>query len=161
MPKPAAWAITQNRDLWPHFDPINDDAVVIDWSLADNYRVTDQMAPGDRTVFWVTGDDGGVARVGFLLEVVRTDGEAWIDARGHRHDSPYGGVFYLPPFPRRSYIHRSALELDPAFQDCELVTPGVRSSQPPLRIEQPEWNVIERLVRELSELLLEPIALTE
>jgi hypothetical protein len=53
-PKPAAWAITQNERLWAGFDAIADRSVIIEWSLADNYR-THMMEQGDRVVFWITG----------------------------------------------------------------------------------------------------------
>lgn len=57
------------------------------------------------------------------------------------------GQFYLPPFPNRRFIHRSAFADDPKMAGCELLG-TVAQSQPPLRIERREWKLIERaLVR--------------
>ncbi|HEY5386010.1 MAG TPA: hypothetical protein VIJ56_12315, partial [Acidimicrobiales bacterium] len=105
--KPAAWAITQNESLWEQFDSIADRSIIIEWSLSDNYR-TRMMESGDRVLFWITGRNGGLARVGFVLKVTPTPRGYWKDAHGKRHKSPFAGQFYLPPFPNRRYIHRKA-----------------------------------------------------
>ncbi len=141
-PKPAAWAITQNERLWAEFDSVADRSVIIEWSLADNYR-THMMEPGDRTVFWITGSNGGLARLGFVLKVVETPRGYWKDVKGKRHRSPCSGRFFLPPFPNRRYLHRSVFAEEPAMADCELLT-AVAQRQAPLRIERKEWRVIER-----------------
>jgi hypothetical protein len=141
-PKPAAWAITQNESLWQEFDSIADRSIIIEWSLSDNYR-TAKMDPGDRAVFWITGRNGGLARVGFVLKVTPTPRGFWKDAHGRRHKSPFSGQFYLPPFPNRRYIHRSVFVGKPAMSDCELLGTAAQS-QPPLRIEPKEWTVIQR-----------------
>ncbi len=140
--KPAAWAITQNEHLWQEFDAIADRSVVIDWSLGDNYR-TAMMSPGDRVLFWITGRNGGLARIGFVLGVRKTPRGRWKDALGRWHTEPYSGSFFLPPLPNRRYIHRSVFADDPKMSKCELLGTAAQS-QPPLRVEQSEWKVIER-----------------
>jgi hypothetical protein len=145
-PKPAAWAITQNESLWQEFDSIADRSIIIEWSLSDSYR-THMMEPGDRALFWITGRNGGLARVGFVLKVIPTPGAYWKDAFGRRHRALYHGQFYLPPFPNRRYIHRSTFAGKRGMADCELLG-AAGHSQPPLRIEPKEWTVIQReLVR--------------
>lgn len=142
--KPAAWAITQNEKLWAEFDSITDRSVIVEWSLGDTYR-TQMVEPGDRTIFWVVGKNGGIARLGFVLTVRSTPKGYWQDAFGTRHESPYSGTFFLPPLPNRRYIHRSALAAEPALAKCELLTTAAQSA-PPLRIEAKEWKAIERLL---------------
>ena len=142
--KPAAWAITQNEKLWTEFDAVADRSVIVEWSLGDNYR-TKMMEPGDRTVFWITGRNGGIARVGFVLQVRATPKGRWKDAVGRSHVSPLSGLFFLPTFPNRRYIHRSALADDPKMAGCELLTVAAQR-QAPLRIEPKEWKLIERLL---------------
>ena len=130
--KPAAWAITQNERLWTEFDSVADRSVTIEWSLGDDYR-TEMMEQGDRALFWVTGRDGGIARIGFVLGKRKTPRGRWRDAQGKVHPSPFSGTFYLPPLPNRRYIHRSAFVDDPAMAACELL--GNASQRPaPLRI---------------------------
>jgi hypothetical protein len=146
--KPAAWAITQNERLWTEFDSVADRSVIVGWSLGDTYR-TQLMEPGDRALFWVTGRDGGIARVGFVVAKQRTPRGFWKDAPGARHESPYSGTFFLPPLPNRRYIHRSALSKDPRLAKCELLTTAAQSA-PPLRIEPKEWEAIERLLIEFD-----------
>lgn len=143
-PKPAAWAITQNERLWEHFDSVADRSVVISWSLGDSYR-TDEMQPGDRALFWVTGKNGGLARLGFVLSTSRTPGGTWTDAFGVAHEAPYSGTFYLPPFPNRRYIHRSAFADRAALANCELLTTAAQRPAP-LRIEAKEWKEIEKIL---------------
>ena len=152
-PKQPAWALTHNRELWTHFDPIFDPSIVVDWSLARNYRVTEQMQPGDRVIFWMTGEDGGVARIGFVISLDLTTVGSWEDANGKEHKNGYAGLFFLPPFPQGTYIARSAIEETSAFQSSELGTPGVNSSTPPLRVEQDLLDVILGLAGELGESL--------
>jgi hypothetical protein len=145
-PKPAAWAITQNENLWRHFDAVADRSTVVEWSLGDNYR-TRMMDPGDRVVFWITGRNGGIARLGFVLAVAPSRRGYWKDAFGTRHKSSFFGQFFLPPFPNRRYIHRNALVDKAAMAECELFSPASQSTAP-LRLERKEWAVIEReLVR--------------
>lgn len=72
-PKPAAWAITQNESLWQEFDSIADRSIIIEWSLSDNYR-THLMEPGDRTLFWITGRNGGTSSCRIRPE---SDPHAW------------------------------------------------------------------------------------
>ena len=145
-PKPAAWAITQNEGLWENFDSIADRSSIIEWSLADNYR-TQQLAPGDRVVFWVSGRNGGIARIGFVLSISPSRRGYWTDTFGKRHKSAFYGRFFLPPFPNRRYIHRNAFVDRAGMAECELLSPA-SSHTPPLRIERREWAVIEReLVR--------------
>ena len=143
--RPAAWAITQNEHLWEEFDSVADRRVIVEWSLADNYR-THMMEPGDPALFWITGKNGGIARLGFVLGVRETRRGAWRDAAGKRHKAPYSGEFFLPPFPNRRYIHRSALADRPQLSKCELLGSGSQM-QAPLRIEQKEWVVIQQLLR--------------
>ena len=142
--KPAAWAITQNEKLWSEFDSVADRSVIIGWSLGDNYR-TEMMEPGDRTIFWITGKNGGIARMGFVLNIRATPGAYWEDSAGRRHDAPYTGTFYLPPFPNRRYIHRSAVSAETGMVNCELLSTAAQSN-PPLRIEPAEWKVVEKLL---------------
>jgi hypothetical protein len=147
-PKPAAWAIAQNERKWSEFDAVADRCVIVDWSLADDYR-THMMKPGDRSLFWVTGRNGGIARIGFLLSVTATPRARWKDAQGKWHKEPYSGRFFMPPFPNRRYIHRSVFADDPKMAECELLgTAGQRSA--PLRIEPSEWRVIERRLRQFD-----------
>ena len=136
-------AITQNEKLWTEFDSVTDRSVVVEWSLGDNYR-TEAMESGDRAIFWITGRSGGIARVGFVLTVQATPKGRWKDAHGKIHAAPFSGQFFLPPFPNRRYISRSALAGDPRMANCELTTAAQRQS--PLRIEATEWKVIERLL---------------
>jgi hypothetical protein len=147
-PRPAAWGITHNEKLWTQFDSVADRSVVVEWSLADNYR-THLMEPGDRVIFWITGANGGIARMGFVLAVTRTPKGKWKDALGNWHASPFSGEFFLPPFPNRRYIHRSVLVADPNLADCELLGTAAQS-QPPLRIEPAEWKIIERRLRQFD-----------
>lgn len=142
--KPAAWAITQNEKLWTKFDSVADRSVMVEWSLGEDYR-TQMMESGDRSIFWITGRRGGIARVGFVLRVCATPKGRWKDANGEWHAAPFSGQFFLPPFPNRRYIHRSALADDPAMANCELLTTAAQR-QAPLRIEAREWKVIERLL---------------
>jgi hypothetical protein len=142
--KPAAWAITQNEKLWSAFDSVTDRSVIVEWSLGDTYR-TRMMEPGDRALFWVVGKNGGIARVGFVLNVRKTPKGYWKDAFGTRHQSPYSGSFFLPPFPNRRYIHRAALARKSDLAKCELLTTAAQAA-PPLRIEKKEWRAIERLL---------------
>jgi len=142
--KPAAWAITQNEKLWTKFDSVDDRSVVVGWSLGDDYR-TRMMTPGDRTIFWVTGPNGGIARMGFVLEVSETPGGEWEDASGKSHPSPFSGYFFLPPFPNRRYIHRSSLVGRPKMAKCELLTNAAQRPAP-LRIEKAEWKVIQAVL---------------
>lgn len=37
-PKPAAWAITQNENLWQEFDSIADRSIIIEWSRSLSFR---------------------------------------------------------------------------------------------------------------------------
>lgn len=149
-PKPAAWGITHNPDKFAGFDPFRDDNVVIPWSLADNYRTRDQMAQGDRVVFWETGEHSGIARIGFVLSVHPCPDGFWEDEDGERHEAVWQGTFFLPPFPRGLYIARRSLLRSKRFSGCELVAAGRRQAQPPLRIEAAEWDVIERAVVRLD-----------
>ena len=71
--KPGAWAITQNEKLWDQFDAVADRTTVVEWSLGDDYR-TAMVEPGDRALFWITGPNGGLARIGFVLRVDRAPG---------------------------------------------------------------------------------------
>jgi hypothetical protein len=142
--KPAAWAITQNEKLWTEFDSVADRSVIVEWSLGEDYR-TEMMESGDRAIFWITGPRGGIARVGFVLKVRATPKGRWKDANGEWHAAPFSGQFFLPPFPNRRYIHRSALANDPTMANCELLTTAAQR-QPPLRIEAREWRTIERLL---------------
>ena len=113
-------------------DSVADRSVTIEWSLGDDYR-TEMMEQGDRALFWVTGRDGGIARIGFVLGKRKTPRGRWRDAQGKVHPSPFSGTFYLPPLPNRRYIHRSAFVDDPAMAACELL--GNASQRPaPLRI---------------------------
>jgi hypothetical protein len=148
-PKPAAWALTHNENLWTKFDSIADRSVVLGWSLGDTYK-TRLMEPGDRTIFWIVGRNGGIARLGFVLRVEKTPRGKWKDAFGTVHTSPYSGQFFLPPFPNRRYIHRDALVAEPVLKRCELLTTAAQS-QPPLRIEAAEWAVIEELLLDFDE----------
>lgn len=143
-PKPAAWAITHNESLWQGFDSVVDRIVVFEWSLGDNYR-THMMEPGDRTLFWITGANGGLARIGFVLKVRRTPKGYWVDRNRKRHQAPYHGLFFLPPLPNRRYVHRSAFLDKAAMANCELLGSAAQM-QPPLRIERKEWRVIENLL---------------
>ena len=143
-PRPAAWAITQNERLLQDFDSVADRSVIIEWSLGDNYR-THMMEKGDRAIFWITGHNGGLARVGFVLSVRPTPRDSWKDSFGRKHKSPYAGKFFLPPFPNRRYIHRSAFESQPNLSECELLG-TVAQREPPLRIEPKEWTQIEHLL---------------
>lgn len=140
-PKPAAWAITQNERLWTKFDSITDRSSIIEWSLGDTYR-TRLMAPGDRAVFWITGPNGGLARVGFVLRVKETPGHRWLDANEVAHDAPWSGEFFMPPFPNNRYIHRGVLQRLTGLAQCELVTTAAQGPLP-LRIEHREWRLIE------------------
>lgn len=142
--RPAAWAITQNEKLWTQFDSVADRSVIVQWSLGDSYR-TKMMKPGDRAIFWIAGRNGGVARIGFVLDVRSTPKGRWKDAHGDWHAAPFSGQFFLPPLPNRRYIHRSVLARDPKMGKCELLSTAAQS-QPPLRIETAEWKVIERLL---------------
>jgi hypothetical protein len=141
-PKPAAWAITQNERKWQDFDSIADRSIIINWALGDNYR-TEQIEPGDRVVFWITGHNGGIARIGFVLRVTPTPRGYWKDAFGVKHKMPFSGEFFLPPFPNRRYIHRDALSKRAGMADCELLSSAAQMT-PPLRIEGKEWTVIQR-----------------
>jgi hypothetical protein len=147
-PKPAAWAIAQNERLWTKFDSVADRSVIISWSLGDNYR-TELMEPADRTIFWITGANGGIARIGFVLSKERTPGGRWKDANGVWHSAPHHGTFFLPPFPNRRYIHRDALAADRRLASCELLGTAAQR-QAPLRIEAREWDVIEELLIEFD-----------
>lgn len=141
-PKPAAWAITQDERLWQEYDAVAERSFVVEWSLADNYR-TQAMQPGDRALFWITGANGGLARVSFVLDKRATPRGYWRDAHGVRHESPYQGVFFLPPFPNHRFVHRSAFVDRPGMQSCELLGTAAQT-QPPLRVESKEWTVIKR-----------------
>jgi|GEM_PF-3696018 len=154
LPKPPAWALTHNRDKWTDFNPVFDPLLVIDWSLANNYRVTEQMAPGDPVVFWMTGKEGGVARIGFLISLDLERLDTWEDSFGVEHKNNLSGRFFLPPFPQATYIARAAIEQTTAFKSSELGTPGVNSSTPPLRVEQELLDVILGLAEQLGETLL-------
>jgi hypothetical protein len=143
-PKPAAWAITQNERLWRESDATADPEVIIEWSLGDSYR-THMMEPGDRAIFWITGRNGGLARVGFVLGVTRLRGGYWKDAYGRRHEAPYAGTFFMPPFPNQRYIHRDVFAERTKFEGCEVMGTAAQH-QPPLRIEPTEWTVIKNVL---------------
>lgn len=144
--KPAAWAITQNEKLWREFDAVADRSVIIEWSLGGDYR-SELVEPGDRAIFWITGPNGGLARLGFVLDVWATPRGYWKDSAGKRHKSPFAGQFFLPPFPNRRYLHRSAFTGSKVMADCELL--GTAAQRPaPLRVEAKEWAFIQKkLVR--------------
>jgi hypothetical protein len=148
--KPAAWGITHNPARFSEFDPFRDDNVMVWWSLADNYRTTEQMAPGDRVVFWQTAPIQGIVRVGFVLGVDPCPDGYWDDDSGTRQETKYQGRFYLPPFPRNLFIPRDFLLRSKAFASCELVIAGRRQAQPPLRIEPAEWKVVERAIERMN-----------
>lgn len=97
----------------------------MEWSLGDTYR-TQMMESGDRTVLWVVGKNGGIARIGFVLTVRSTPKGYWQDAFGTRHKSPYSGTFFLPPLPNRRYIHRSALAAEPVTGEVRAAHHGRR-----------------------------------
>jgi len=83
----GAWLLKCNPALWDLSAFLRSGEPITSWAVQRNYRAA-MMAPGDRVLFWVSGDGrGGLARGIWGSGHVIAPAEDWVDAeRGFWHD---------------------------------------------------------------------------